>query len=497
MNALGLNQVYLPPVVPVTHARLTCSLSQQATIEELSNEVLLDIFRYYLDAYPRFWPRLVHICRKWRCIVFASQRALHLRLFCTRGTSILNTLDCWPALPIVVQYGGSQQLAPEDEDNIVAALKQSDLVSSISLTVTSSLLEKLYAIERPYAEMEDLVLLSQNSVRLTMPSAFSWGSRLRRLCSNRIAFPALLQLLLSSRNLVDLQLHEVFSPWDFSPEALTNALSGMAQLRSFSLHFLSTNNYFTLPSPHKERVALPALTHLDFRGTHIYLEDLVAGIDAPLLRDVELTFFDESVYYLSKLREFIDRIGMHNSHRQANIISSERAISISLAQPGTPTCLKLQLICESLSAQLLTMAQICNFLSAFLFNVKDLRIFATRSSNRAYYGYRQWLKLINSFTGVNLFQVAGNLSTYLVRDLQLPDRKREVVLPGLRMLYIPQPGPRRALLREAVVSLMALRRLSGYPIAVEYERLCRPSKLRGAGMIYSQCRHHYLLTLLD
>jgi hypothetical protein len=70
--------------------------------------------------------RLVHICRKWRRIVFfASQRALRLRLFCTHGTPVLTTLDWWPALPIVVEYGGSPTLdppAPEDEDNIVVAL---------------------------------------------------------------------------------------------------------------------------------------------------------------------------------------------------------------------------------------------------------------------------------------------------------------------------------------------------------------------------------------
>jgi hypothetical protein len=65
-----------------------------------------------------------------------------------------------------VEYRGSPTLnppAPEDEDNIVAALERSDRVSSISLTVTNSLLEKLSAIERPFSELEDLFLLSQDS----------------------------------------------------------------------------------------------------------------------------------------------------------------------------------------------------------------------------------------------------------------------------------------------------------------------------------------------
>ncbi|KAH9057836.1 hypothetical protein EDB87DRAFT_974532 [Lactarius vividus] len=220
-------------------------VSRQVTIENLSDEVLLNIFRYYLDASPRFWLWLAHTCCRWRRIVFASKRALRLRLLCTNGTPVLwlKALDFWPTLPIVVHHGGSLALnppAPEDEDNIMAALNQSDRVSSISLTVTSSLLEKLSAIERPFSQLEDLVLLSRDSVRQTLPSAFRWGTRLRCLHSTRIAFPALLHLLYSSRNLVDLQLHEVINPWHFSPEALTDALSGTPRLRSLSLHLLTT-----------------------------------------------------------------------------------------------------------------------------------------------------------------------------------------------------------------------------------------------------------------
>jgi hypothetical protein len=107
--------------------------------------------------------------------VFESQQVLHLRLVCTHGTPVLKTLDCWPALPIVVQYGGAPSLrppAPKDEDKIMAALKHSDRVSSISLTVTGSLLEKLSAIERPFSELEDLVLLSRDRALLTLPSTF-------------------------------------------------------------------------------------------------------------------------------------------------------------------------------------------------------------------------------------------------------------------------------------------------------------------------------------
>ncbi|KAH8996850.1 hypothetical protein EDB92DRAFT_1535458 [Lactarius akahatsu] len=305
LNGYALVQ-YVSPPQPVT---APSEYPTRVTIGKLSDEVLLNIFRYYLDASPRFWPRLVHICRKWRHIVFASQRVLHLRLFCTHGTPILKTLGFWPALPIVVEYGGSLELdppAPEDEVNIMAALKQSDSVVSISLTITSSLLERLFAIEKPFSELENLVLLSQNNEQLILPDAFQWGPRLRRLHSTRIAFPSLLQLLYSSRNLVDLQLHDVLNPLDFFPKVLTNALSGMAQLRSLSLHFLPTAYYHAPPLPPGERVVLPDLIRLNFRGIANYLEGLVARIDVPRLMDIEFTVFDGPIFDLSKLIEPTD-----------------------------------------------------------------------------------------------------------------------------------------------------------------------------------------------
>ena len=110
----------------------------------LSEDILLIIFRHYLNNSAPFWFRLVHVCRSWRRIIFASPLGLHLRLHCTYGTPVLKTLDHWPPLPIVLNYGGLPILrppAPEDEDNIMAALEQSDRVCSINFTLSSSLLK--------------------------------------------------------------------------------------------------------------------------------------------------------------------------------------------------------------------------------------------------------------------------------------------------------------------------------------------------------------------
>ncbi|KAH9009736.1 hypothetical protein EDB84DRAFT_1163928 [Lactarius hengduanensis] len=442
---------------------------RKVTIGKLSDEVLLNIFRHYLVAFPRCLPGLVHICRKWRHIVFSSQQILHLRLFCTHGTPVLDTLNCWPALPIVVEYGGSPALdspSPEDEDNILAALKRSDRVSSIGLTVTRSLLAKIFTIEGPFSELEELFLLSRDNIQVTLPSAFRWGPRLRRLHSTGIGFPSPLQRLSSSRDLVDILLHGISNSGFLSSDALAHTLSEMAQLQSLSLHFLSTTNRITMPLWSGERVILPSLTRLDFRGSTEYLEDLLARIDAPRLMDIEITFLDEPIFSVSNSREF--RMEMQKSHRQADILFSEHSVSISLSQ-SAPTCLKLQVFCEPLSQQLFSVAQVCSRFSSFLFCVEDLRIKSTRLSSWQV-GAEQWLELIHSFESTKWFHVAGDLSTKIVLALQPPQR-REAALPALHKLYVPQPAPSHAPLREAVVSFMHSHWLSGHFIVVEYERL--------------------------
>ena len=480
----------------------TCSLSRPAavTIENLSDGLLQKIFGYFLDVSPRNWPTLVHTCRKWRRIVSESQKALHLRLFCTHGTPVLNSLDCWPTMPIVVQYGGSLELdppAPEDEDNIMAALKRSDRVVSLTLTVTAPLQARLSTIDPLFLKLEHLVLLSQDGVRyLTQPRPFrsgQWGTRLRSLHLTRISFLELPRLLYSSRNLVDLRLHEVLYPSNFSTEILTNSFSGMTQLQLLSLHFLpplvlpTSTDRLSKISPSRKFVSLPSLTRFDFRGITDSLKGLVAGIDSPGLGDIEVTCVNESisdseVSDLSVLFEFIDRIKMHKSPRRADILSSEHDITISLTQPGVHTCLRLKLLCEPLTTQLSSMARICFQFSAFLFNVEDLRINVKRQSTQDDGPYKRSLETVNLFIAGKWLKVSGNLSSNIVKSLQLRERRHGLALKKLRAL---EHGPRHASLREAIVSLMISWRLSGHPIqvAVEDEQALHASELCATGTV--------------
>jgi hypothetical protein len=493
-------EVHLPPLV--TLAPLS-NFVQQGTIGKLSDYTILTIFGYYLDASPRFWPRLVHVCRRWRRIVFASQRTLRLRLFCTPGTPVPDALYFWPALPIVVQYGGSLASyppAPEDEDNIVVALKQSDRVSSISLTITNSLLEKLSAIERPFSELENLVLLCGDDVPLTLSSAFRWGPRLRTLHLTRANILALPQLLFFSTGLVDLQLHEISDVGYISPEAFANALSGMSHLRTLSLRFLSSAPYpvcVGLPPHPSELVVLPALRSLKYRGTSKYLDSLADRIDAPRLGNIDITFFSQPPpTEPPQLGRFINRIARQKSPCRADILFSKRAISISFTQPESPACLHLQVSCNqsfsSFSRQLSYMAWICNGLHSFLFGIEHLRICATRPTSDHDYNGFDWHRLLRFFKGLKWAYVACGASTNLITTLLCSETRRETLLPALHKLCLQKPDP---LSQKAVESFIHSRWLSSYIIMVEYERLSI-NGLHGTGTTsYHAMFYHSLMYL--
>lgn len=88
-----------------------------------------------------------------------------------------------------------------------------------------------------------------------------------------------------------------------------------------SLHLLPLlPTTFPLSPPYRpgECVILPALTHLNLQGITWGLEDFVGKIDAPGLRDIEITFLagfiDEPIFDVPMLRRFIDWLKIQISY---------------------------------------------------------------------------------------------------------------------------------------------------------------------------------------
>ena len=98
----------------------------------IPEEVLLEVFAFYMrrvsDNFE--WKTLIHVCRRWRSIVFAAPRRLNLRLFCTCTTPVGKMLDIWPALPIVIQVYGVCHKITHD---VLAALEKHDRICEVNL----------------------------------------------------------------------------------------------------------------------------------------------------------------------------------------------------------------------------------------------------------------------------------------------------------------------------------------------------------------------------
>ena len=415
---------------------------------------------------------LVWVCQRWRQIIFSSPLGLNLRLYCTYGTPVLKTLDFWPSLPIIVRYGGIPSLdppAPQDDDNIISALKQSRRVSSIRLTVTGPLLEKLAAISESFSELEELSLLSLDNLQLTLPSTFRWGPLLRALRATNIAFVSLPQLLLPSENLVDLQMHEIPSVGYFSPEAFANALSGMTHLQTLSLHFISfppRRSFLRLPQS-GEHVVLPALTCLKYRGTSKYLDSFVDRIDAPHLGEIDITFFCQPTMDASQLGRFIERIEMQSPLSQAEVETSAHAMSVSFTNSSTSTRLQLRISCKQLDWQLSGMAQVCDQFSPFLSRVEVLCI----NSNQPLRGRddvtdEQWLDLLRTFGGAKDFWIANEFTTDILRALGEASGRHTTVLPALSHIRIEKSAEINEPSWDALLSFIASRSRSGCPVQV-------------------------------
>jgi hypothetical protein len=149
-------------------------VGQVVTIDILPDDVLLAIFDFYVVPYQDIflagvmfsgqvflrkmesWQSLVHVCRRWRCLVFGSPRRLNLQLFCKPGISERKSLDVWPALPLLIEGHVSEMSV----GNIIAELEHNDRILQIYLDCyPTSQFGKLWtAMQVPFPELEVLHL---------------------------------------------------------------------------------------------------------------------------------------------------------------------------------------------------------------------------------------------------------------------------------------------------------------------------------------------------
>ena len=309
-------------------------------IDLLPDDILLEIFDFYVYVSPDYdvkaeiegWQQLAHVCPRWRSIVFGSPRRLDLKLCCTPETPARDTLDVWPALPLIIEGTLSSS---SSTDNITAALGQSNRVCKVSLTGWK-LGEVLAAMQVPFPELTGLELWSKNETQLVIPDSFLGGSapHLRTLTLYSISFLGLPKLLLSATHLVYLYIYDIPHSAYISPQAIVALLSMLSSLESLSLGFRSPQSHPEWESPRTlhppKRSILPALTEFGFKGVTEYLEGLMTRINTPQLVQMNITFFNQIDFHCPRLVQFINCTPTLKALDEAHVQFYDRTASVNL-----------------------------------------------------------------------------------------------------------------------------------------------------------------------
>ena len=432
---------------------LGCQLFTQrpATIDMLPDEALLEIFDFFLFGNECIdgWHPLVHVCRKWRNVIFGSPRRLNLHLYCTAKTPAKEMLDIWPPFPIIIN---GSYCPSSSVDNIVGALGRNDRICEVKLGHTSSSLWEtvLAAMQVPFPELTRLHFESKDETVPVVPDSFLSGSapRLRSLRLDGILFPGLSQLLLSATDLVDLSLLNIPHSGYIAPHAMVTCLSALTRLKSLSLNFKSPRSR---PDPGRwcppptGRTVLPALTELRFTGVSEFLEDLVARIDAPLLHVLDVRFFLQLIFDTPQLAQFIDRTPqLKTTHDEARLAFSDSGATISLPQTFDDRGLELGISCRQVDWQLSSLAQVCVscFPQALISAVEHLHILGRLFSPQ----HReddiessQWRELFLPFITVRNLYLSKEFAPRIMHALQELRDRAMGVLPALRYLHLEVP----------------------------------------------------------
>ena len=296
----------------------------------LPDDALLEIFDFYIvERNPEVWTAwytLVHVCQKWRSLVFNSPRRLNLRLMCEAGTPVRETLDVWPPLPIIIRW--SEDYKNSGLDSIIAALKHNDRICQLRLILDVSSSKVLAAMQQPFPALTHLMLIHngkpwQGDETTVAPTSFLGGSApdLQSLALAGIPFPGLPKLLLSATHLHNLHLGQIPDSGYFSPEEMVTCVSALTGLKTLFIDFENSRSTRDLNQrpPRQTRALLPVLVDLRFSGVSGYLEDLVARIDAPLLNKLRINLVPHQMFdtETSQLTEFICRTPNFKAYGEA------------------------------------------------------------------------------------------------------------------------------------------------------------------------------------
>jgi hypothetical protein len=391
-------------------------------------------------------------------------------------------LDVWPPLPLVIRSHYIQDhVAIQNVDNIVAVLEHKNRVCHIYIIdISSSHLKKvLVAMQEPFPELTHLTLWSKEKSVAVLPDPFLGGSapHLRFLDFHCIPFPGLPKLLLSAPHLTDLRLDYIPHSGYVSPEAMATALSTLTSLGNLRLEFESPlslpDRASTRPTPLK-RFVLPVLTKFVFKGVGEYLEDLVVRIDAPLLKRLGITFFNQILFDTPQLLQFISRTSELKAPEEARVYFGSFAAMVDFSSRASDyRDLRVTIRCKISDWQVSSLEQVCTWCLPPLSSLEDLYI-----SESPYWPpdwqdnieNSLWLELFQPFTAAKNLYLSKEFAPRIVPSLQdLVGERATEVLPTLQNIFLEgleTSGP----IQEGIQQFVARRQASHAMVISHWDR---------------------------
>jgi len=468
----------LAPLPPISE-QPQYSVAYRAHIHMLNYDSLLGIFNHYrmqdADSWNirLKWLMLAHVCRRWRYLIYDSSSLLDLCLF-FNGSFSIDLLAHLPPLPLIIRYlNETTTRVRKYEESILPGLQQHGRLRSVALQAPSpGLCILLRTMDEYFPMLENLSLLSTTGeeANIVLPSTFR-APNLRHLALHGVGLPSGLSLFTSTTTLITLTLTCIPAPYYFHPGQLVTQLQGLLRLEELSIGFavpipLPSTEGELLPPP-MPQVTLPTLQRLMFRGVAVYLENLVAQINAPLLEQLIVTLFFEISFTLASLTQFIHTTG-GLACISAKVLFKRECVSIftNNGESLSSRSLTISVNCEHLDWQIDAVTQCCRALEQVLSAVEELTLDLDEDGMPSDWDdsvdSTLWHGLLLPFSGVKRLQIAPSLTCGLSDALKPDAAVLDLdLLPELQQLEV-QLEVNDA--NKAFATFIETRELGGRPV---------------------------------
>ena len=409
------------------------------------------------------WVTLVHVCRRWRCIIFQAPRRLNLRLVCTPKLNQKDTLDIWPPLPLIIR--DAYEDGALGVDNTIAALEHNDRVCQIQLLSCSyarmKYVTKSAAMKKPFPKLTLLnVCMTDDEDGPVLPNSFlgRTAPHLQSLKLFLIPFPGLPKLLSSATHLVILDLFYNVRSGYIPPKAMAIGLSALTSLEFLRLHFeYSPPALKNRRPPPLTRSILPNLTTMLFVGVSGYLEEILARVDAPRLNRLRITFFNQFTRDTPQLLQFISRKPTLRAPKKGYITFGSNFTRITTLKflPQTTSYGALiveipytELELQQLSSQVYALPPLSTLEDLYIHGDPSLQPWRLDNVENML-----WLRLLHPFAVVKNLYLCEKFVPHFAPALQEPfGRRTAEVLPILENIFLEGFRPSRPCHEGIVIS---------------------------------------------